>query len=106
MGQTVQLGIWEDEMNIGLLAPGKESSEYKVVMVGLMISGCWILGLDVQPVIAIFLSKEAAELAGNITSAYPRGGWQAVVGMWGGISLYVWVRGKLKGKCPIAEAEK
>ena len=51
-------------------------------------------------------AKEAAELAGNITSAYPRGGWQAVVGMWFGISSYVGVRGWLKAKCPVAAVEK
>ena len=81
-----------------MLISGKQSSEYMAVMIGLAISACWILGLDVQPVIAIFISKEAADLLGTVSQAHPRGGWQAVVGMWFGISVYAIIRGVLKSK--------
>jgi len=68
----------------------------------MVISACWILGLDIQPFLALILSKETAELIGNVSSAHPRGDWQAVVGMWVGISVYTGVRGWLKLKCPVA----
>jgi len=90
-------------MNLGILAPGKESSEYKVVLIALAISACWILGLDVQPFVSMIYGKETADLIGQVTSSHPRGGWQAVVGMWFGISSYVGIRGWLKAKCPVVD---
>jgi len=86
-----------------MILPGKQSSEYLAVMVGLIISACWILGLDVQPVIAIFVSKEVADLMGTIGQAHPRGEWPAMVGMWGGISVFSICRTYLKVKFPAME---
>lgn len=81
-----------------LIRPGKQSAEYMAVMVGLLISACWILGLDVQPVLALFLNKELADLFSSINQAHPRGDWQAVVGMWAGISTFSICRTYIKLK--------
>jgi len=50
--------------------------------------------------------KDTADLIGQVASTHPRGGWEAVVGMWFGISSYVGVRGWLKAKCPVDAVEK
>jgi hypothetical protein len=76
--------------------PGSESSEYFVVKIALAISACWILGLDIQPVLSLLISKEAAELVGTVPQTNPRGGWQAVAAMWGGVTIYTVVRGYIK----------
>ena len=88
-----------------ILRPGKQSAEYMAVMVGLIISSCWILGLDIQPVISIFLGKEAADLLSTIGQAHPRGDWQAVVGMWFGISVFTICRTYVKAKFPEVKTE-
>jgi len=88
-----------------MIIPGKQSAEYMAVMIGLAISACWILGLDVQPVIAIFISKEAADLMGSIGEAHPRGEWPAVVGMWLGISVLTVCRTYLKAKFPVTDSK-
>jgi len=89
-----------------MILPGKLSSEYNTVLVALAISACWILGIDVQPMVALLMGKEAADLMGTVSQAHPRGGWQAVAAMWGGVSLYVWVRGRLKAKLPTSKGDE
>jgi len=89
-----------------MIIPGKQSSEEMAVMIGLAISACWILCLDVEPVIAIFISKEVADLAGSIGQAHPRGEWPALAAMWGGISVFTLCRMYLKTKFPVATDSK
>jgi len=84
---------------------GSDSSEFFAVKVALAISACWILGIDIQPVMSLLISKEAAELVGTISQTNPRGGWQAVVAMWGGVAIYTAVRGYLK-KNSLPEVEQ
>ena len=83
-----------------MITLGKQSAEYMAVMVGLAISACWILGLDVQPVLALFVSKEAADLLGSVGQAHPRGEWPAVAAMWGGIAVFSICRTYFKIKFP------
>jgi hypothetical protein len=81
-----------------MIKPGIKSTEFYLYAGAALVTALDVLGVDAKVIMAQMYSEEFGEVLKMVREAHPSGGWQSVVAMWGGVSVYHWFRSKIKLK--------